>query len=43
MLCTAEKVSVFEAKSVSLQAARHDPDFAFPSEGKVSAEPTDEV
>ena len=30
---TAEKVSVFEAKSVSLQAARHDSDFAFPFEG----------
>ena len=32
---TAEKVSVFGAKLVSLQTARYDHDFAFPFEGKV--------
>ena len=43
MLCTAEKVSVFGAKTVRQLSARHDSDFAFPFGGKVSAEPTDEV
>ena len=31
---TAEKVSVFGAKSVSLRTARHDSDLAFPSRGR---------
>ena len=33
--CTAEKVSVFGAKTVRQLSARHDSAFAFPSEGKV--------
>ena len=32
---TAEKVSVFGAKTVRQLSARHDSAFAFPSEGKV--------
>ena len=33
--CRAEKVSAFGAKTVRQLSARHDHDFAFPSEGKV--------
>ena len=34
MLCTAEKVSVFGQKPLVCRAARHDPNFGFPSEEK---------
>ena len=37
------KIRYSRQKTFVRQAARHDSDFAFPYEGKVSAEPTDEV